>query len=325
MPIRWGIIGCGDVVKKRVARAIIDNPDSELVAACRRNGDALRAFCDEFGVKRAYSRDSDLIADDGIDAVYISTPVNLHLPQTIEAAAHGKHILVEKPMALSVDECDQMIAACRANGVKLGVAFYRRFYPAVQRIKEIIEAGEIGNVLSVSAVTATPFAFGPKDDGYWRVIPSQGGGGPLMDIGSHRINVLQHLFGEILDVRAFCDTLAAGYESEDCASAIFRFANGVHGTLQCHFGTPVDPDELTITATKARITCSPLNEGNLVIDYGNERQLESLPPSANFNLPLIADFNAAICEDRQPMVDGKEGRLANEVMQRAYQAAEKGV
>src|SRR3954453_20375818 len=138
MPVRWGLLGCGDIARKRVAGAIIDDPTSRLVAAGRRDPDRLGEFCQAFGVERGYTSDAELLADPEVDAVYVATPVRLHLPQTLAAAAVGKHVLVEKPMALSAAECDRMIEACRRAGVRLGVAYYRRFYPIVRRIEQTL-------------------------------------------------------------------------------------------------------------------------------------------------------------------------------------------
>lgn len=318
MTVRWGIIGVGDVVRKRVARAIEDDPHSELIAACRRDQTALNEFCRQHSVRRRSTRDADLIADPQIDAVYIATPVHCHLSQTLAAANAGKHVLVEKPMALSVAECDRMIAVCRERGVRLGVAYYRRFYPIVDRMKELIASGAIGTPLSVSAVTATAVPFRPEDDGSWRVRIAEGGGGALMDIGSHRINLFVDLFGEAVDVKGFCETLAANYEADDCATLIMRLASGVHGSLRCYFGAEYDPDEFSIMGTAGRLYASPLNGDRLILDTGGNRRIEEHPPAANFNTPLIADFVAAIEENRDPLVTGEEGLLTNVVMQRAY-------
>ncbi len=318
MTIRWGIIGCGDVARRRVANAVITNPNSELVAVCRRDEAKLRQFCDEFEITRSYTDADQLICDPELDAVYVATPVNLHLPQTIAAARAGKHVLVEKPMAMTVGECDEMIDVCRRQNVKLGVAYYRRYYPVVEHIKQLIESGEIGDVLSVSVATAAAFAMTPEDDGYWRVIPEQGGGGALMDIGSHRINLLLYLFGNIADVRCFAGTVAADYESEDSASLVMQFHNGIHGSLQCFFGCPVDPDEFTVIGTKGRLRSAPLNGGSLTIELSAQTRNELHPPNENFNVPLIADFVEAIENDREPLVSGEDGRDVNVVMARAY-------
>lgn len=319
--IGWGIIGCGDVARRRVAGAIQSEENSRLVAVCRRHAEKLHRFCNEFEVDRGYENADDLISDADVDAVYIATPVNLHLPQTIAAAKAGKHVLVEKPMAVSVAECDQMIDVCRENNVTLGVAYYRRFYPVVARIKELIASAAIGKPLAVSVTTANNFAMDKEEDGYWRVIPEQGGGGALMDIGSHRINLMLDMFGEVEAVKGHCGTVAADYDAEDCASLVMKFRSGVHGSLQCFFGSACDPDEFTVIGTKGRLVSAPLNDGGLAIQTADGVRTESHPPARNFNLPLVRDFVAAIYERRSPRVSGEEGRATNAMMEAAYNNA----
>ena len=318
MSIRWGILGCGDIARKRVAQACSDAAGSELLAAWRRDGAKRARFCQDFGVERSYADETELIADADLDAVYIATPPHLHRQQTLAAAAVGKHVLVEKPMALSTAECDEMTAACRRAGVKLGVAYYRRFYPIVRRMKEIIADGSIGKILSVGAVTSTPFAIRPGEDGYYRARWAEGGGGALMDVGSHRLNLLLDMLGPIERVKAHCDTLVGDYETDDCATLAFRFAAGMHGTLQCYFGTTPDLDVFKMIGTRGHVTADPLNGSELVIQRGEERHVESHPREENTHLPLVADFVAAVRDDRDPLVTGEEGRAANDVMERAY-------
>jgi predicted dehydrogenase len=318
---RWGIIGCGDVVWKRVAAAIQNDGQSELVALCRRDPQKLAAFCDQFGVDRSSTQADALINAPDIDALYIATPVHLHRPQTIAAARAGKHVLVEKPMALCTAECDEMIAACREADVRLGVAYYRPFYPVVRRISELVANGTIGSVLSVSAVTSTPCAMRPGDDGYWRVIPGEGGGGALMDVGSHRLELFLRMFGPIIGVKAFCGTVAVDYESENVASLILQFESGIQGTLQCFFGTDTDQDEFAVLGTRGRLTSRLLNDGRLLIEQNAATSVEQHPPHSNFNSPLIADFVTAILEQRQPTVTGEHGREVNRIMELAYQDA----
>jgi predicted dehydrogenase len=320
--IRWGLIGCGDVVRKRVARAIKDEPRSRLIAACRRDADELIRFCESFGVERAYASSDDLLADGDVDAVYIATPVCFHLPQTLAAARAGKHVLVEKPMAMSVAECEQMIDACRQAGVKLSVAYYRRFYPLVRRVHELISEGEIGRPLAVTAITATHPATNSSQEGFWRVVLGDGGGGALMDIGSHRIDVFQYLFGPIADVKAYCERVVADYEAEDSAVLIFRFDNGLVGTLQCHFGSSHDPDEFTVLGTEGRLVVRPLNGDTVTIESKGWRRSEKHPPADNLCGPLVADFASAILDDRDPTVSGEEGLAVNQIMERAYVEAQ---
>ena len=323
MTIRWGLLGCGDVARKRVAAAIQQADDSELLAACRRDEQKLDEFCREFEVPRAYTSDAELLADPDIDAVYIATPVHLHLPQTLAASAAGKHVLVEKPMAMSVAECVRMIDACRRSDVRLGVAYYRRFYPVVRRITELLAAGEIGTPMAAHVITATEPPTIAGEEGAWRVLLAEGGGGPLMDIGSHRINLLLSLFGEVAKVTACCGRVAAEYEAEDCASLVLVFASKLQAVVQCLFGPADDPDIFSIIGTRGRISSAPLNDGDIVIECGGQSRRESHPPADNFCLPQIADFVAAIREHRDPLVSGEEGRLTNVVIEHAYQEAGK--
>jgi predicted dehydrogenase len=316
--IRWGIIGCGDVAKKRVAGAIQNDADSELIAVCRRDQTKLKQFQAEFNVPHAFESADELMCSDDIDAMYIATPVSLHKPQTVFAANHGKHVLVEKPMAMNSSDCEEMIAACAANDVRLGVAYYRQFYPVVARMQELIQQGEIGKVLSVSAVTATPFALNSNEDGYWRVLPELGGGGALMDIGSHRLDLFLAMFGNVTQIKAVCGTVAADYNADDSALAVMRFESGIHGSLQCYFGSEADPDEFSVLGTTGRLVSRPLNGGELLIERAAGRSVEQHPPNANFNAPSIADFVTSINTGQPPRITGAQGQAVNELMEQAY-------
>src|SRR6266576_6391271 len=142
--LAWGLIGCGDIARKRIAPALRDSGDCDFVAVSRAHAELAESFAKEFGARKCYSTWQELLLDQEIDAVYIATPVDLHAAQAIAAAEAGKHVLCEKPMAMSVAECDRMIAAAGANQVKLGVAYYRHFYPMIERAREIVQSGKIG-------------------------------------------------------------------------------------------------------------------------------------------------------------------------------------
>ena len=314
MSIRWGLLGCGDIAVKRVAEAIRSDPRSELTAACRRDEVKLQAFASRFDIPHHTTRADELISRDDIDAVYIATPVHLHCEQTVAAAAAGKHVLVEKPMALSPQQCETMIQACYQAHVTLGVAYYRRFYPSVLRVKELIDSGALGRPLSVLAVTGNTNRF-PAND--WRVVQSLGGGGPLMDIGSHRLDLFEMLFGEASHVDAQfgkSDT----YEAEETATLLLRFANGVHGVLQCYFGTADTPDRLEVIGTNGRITIEDLNGDEVKIVTAAGSQTESLPPHENFHAPLIRDFTEALETGRPPTITGDTGMRTNKMIAKAY-------
>src|SRR6266851_4797038 len=187
--LAWGLIGCGDIARRRVAPALRDLDDCDLVAVSRARGELAESFAREFGARTWCSAWQELLVDAEIDAVYLATPVHLHSTQAIAAAEAGKHVLCEKPMAMDVGECDRMIAACRANNVKLGVAYYRHFYPVVARVKNIIATGEIGEAVLVQINAFEWFNPQPDHPRYWLMQKSRAGGGPMFDFGCHRLEV----------------------------------------------------------------------------------------------------------------------------------------
>src|SRR5262245_27962558 len=141
----WGVLGCGDITDNRGAPAILAQEESRLVAFCSRGLGRAQEFAERhrderLGQTRAYDTLAAMLADEDVTAVYVATEHNRHCEETIRAAEAGKHVLCEKPMAMSVEECRRMIAACAANGVALAVAYYRRWYPKVRKMKESLEA-----------------------------------------------------------------------------------------------------------------------------------------------------------------------------------------
>ena len=205
--IRWGIIGCGDIVRRRVAPALSALPGCEIAAVARRNPDRLERCRESLPAGRGVADWRELVREDSIDAVYIATPVRLHGAQVLEALHCGKHVLCEKPLGLDADECKKMLAASRQSAGKLGVAYYRHYYPAVLRLREIIASGEIGAVLLANATACETFLPGKNHPRRWIVEKAQAGGGSLMDFGCHRIEVLLHLLGRETAVGGVCGTV----------------------------------------------------------------------------------------------------------------------
>ena len=260
--LRWGLIGCGDIVRKRVARAIIENHSCELSAATRANVSLLEQFADEFQIPKRYANWLELITDPDIDAVYIATPVCYHAEQSIAAANAGKHVLCEKPMAMNVSQCDEMNSAARSNNVKLGVAYYRHFYPVVLRIKEILDSGEIG-IPIVAQVNAFEW-FNPAESHprAWLLKKEISGGGPMMDFGCHRLEVLLNLFGAPRTVRAISSRAKFEREVEDTAAAIVEFESGMVGQVTVSHAAREPQDTLTIFGSSGSIHIPVLNKAD---------------------------------------------------------------
>jgi predicted dehydrogenase len=304
---RWGLIGAGDIVRKRVAAALKDSPESSLVAVSRARGDLAESFAASVGVSRWYTDWRDLVADAGIDGVYIATPVHVHAVQTIAAAEAGKHVLCEKPMAMTAAECEPMIAACRANGVKLGVAYYRRFYPAIVRAKQILASGEIGRAVVAQINAFERFNPAPDHPRYWFVNRAQSGGGPMMDFGCHRLEVLLNLFGRVQRITASTANVVFDRDVEDTAAAILQFEQGPCATVTVTHAAMEAQDSVDIFATEGSIHIGTLNVGDMrVVTSGGER-VERHAPAANLHAPLIEDFVRAVSNGSQPTVTGDVG------------------
>ncbi|MDB4916284.1 MAG: hypothetical protein JWM95_3928 [Gemmatimonadetes bacterium] len=316
--IRWGLIGTGDIARKRIAPALRDLPAARLVAVCRRQANLAESFAREFGAPRWYATVPELFADADVDAVYIATPVHLHAAQTIAGANAGKHVLCEKPMALNVAECDEMIAACRANNVALGVAYYRRFYPAIVRIREIMASGEIGTV--VMAQINVFEAFNPTGDNprSWLLNKAQAGGGPMLDYGCHRLEMLVNMFGPVSQVSSAVGNVVHRREVEDTAIALLTFELGGYATLSVTHAASEAQDTLDIYGSAGSIHVAALNEGSVRVTAGSNERMELLPPHTNLHAPLIEEFMEAVRSHRAPAVDGEAGRAVTAIEDQIY-------
>jgi predicted dehydrogenase len=316
--LKWGLIGCGDIAQKRVAPALRDLRNCELVAVARSRADLAESFANEFGARKWYPTSQALLADEEVDALYIATPVHLHAAQTIAAAEAGKHVLCEKPMAMNVDECDEMIAACRANNVKLGIAYYRHFYPVIERIKNVIRSGEIGNPVLVQINAFEWFNPEPDDPRYWFVKRELAGGGPMFDFGCHRIEALLNIFGPVEQVTSMLSNVVFNREVEDTATALLQFESGTCGVLTVTHAASEPRDSLDVFGTRGSTRVSVLNGGELKLKSGDGERVESHPPASNLHRPLIEDFVEAVLTDREPKVNGETGRTVARIEEEIY-------
>lgn len=302
------MIGAGDIVRKRVAPALIDLPKCELTAISRSRAELAESVAEEFGAKRWYADWREMLADDEIDAVYIATPVFLHAEQTIAAAETGKHVLCEKPMAMDAGECDRMIEACRANGVKLGVAYYRRFYPVLARVRRILASGELG-VPVFAQMNAFEYLDMPANsERHWFLEKAKSGGGPMMDFGCHRLEVLTDLFGKVADIHGLTANVVFDREVEDTAAALLRFETGPCASVVVTHAATEPQDTLDIFCQRGSIHIPVLNNGEMRIKTVDGERSESHPPHANIHLPLIEEFTDEVLSGREPRVGGAAGR-----------------
>ncbi|MFQ6043859.1 MAG: Gfo/Idh/MocA family protein, partial [Candidatus Poribacteria bacterium] len=235
--LKWGVLGAGSVAHRRAIPAINKAENAELHALFCRTEDKARRMAEEHGAKRYYTNADELIADEELDAIYISTPPYLHCEYTLKAAERGLEIMCEKPMAMNVSECEKMIAACARNRVGIQNCFLFRFHSCFQKIKSMIDEGQLGEIIGARMPI---FKVSGHPEGDWHTIQAKGGGGSLMDQGAHSVDLLRYLIGEISEVTAFCRTFAEVYKDvEDVGTILMKMENGAHAIANTSFVVPV--------------------------------------------------------------------------------------
>lgn len=285
--LKWLVVGVGDITTKRVLPAILAEARSKLVGIVAR--DPVKAV--PYGVP-SWTTLPEALSESGADAVYVATPVFLHAPQTIASLRAGKHVLCEKPMALNYREACSMERAADQSGRTLGIAYYRRMYPKVNRANALIGAGAIRRPVFAEATSHDWFstANGFRE---WLTDPKRSGGGPLYDIASHRIDLMNYLFGKPRRVTGQLSTLVHATQVEDNATVLIEYENGVRGVVDVRWHSEVPRDEFRIRGTAGEIDLTPLNGPSLVYPGGHEH----LPAHENLHYPCVCNFVSAVLEN----------------------------
>ncbi|MGQ9622941.1 MAG: Gfo/Idh/MocA family protein [Candidatus Caldatribacteriaceae bacterium] len=265
MLVRWGVIGCGGIARRRTIPEVLRFAEkSRIVALMDVDEEALKAQTREFGITKTYTTVAELLKED-LDAVYIASPVAFHFAQAKEALEAGKHVLCEKPLSLRVEEAEELVALAEKKNLKFGVAFMMRYNVYHERIKAFIEEGKIGQPVFARAQLT---CFYPPIPGAWRQKKATGGGGALMDMGCHCVDLLEWFFGEIQEVFGFLDTITHSYEVEDTSTVLLKFKNGAQGFVDNFFNIPDEAGRnlLEIYGTKGAIFA----QGTIGQDPGGE-------------------------------------------------------
>eukprot|EP00831_Metopus_contortus_P079473 TRINITY_DN7913_c0_g1_i3.p1 TRINITY_DN7913_c0_g1~~TRINITY_DN7913_c0_g1_i3.p1 ORF type:complete len:348 (+),score=54.46 TRINITY_DN7913_c0_g1_i3:1454-2497(+) len=251
--LRWGVIGAGGIADRRTIPGMIKANNAELVAVMEINQEHAERLRVKHGAKRAYDTAEALLADPEVDVVYIASPVVMHATQTRMAADAGKHILLEKPIAMTCDEGAALLEYCAARGVKVAAGFMMRFGTHVQNMKQAIATGKIGTVVSgYSQFTL----WCPPESGNWRQEKAKSGGGCLMDMGVHCIDLVEYITGmHVTKVAAFNETVAFSYDVEDTSTILLRLTNGAQCVVQTNFNIPDEAAKwrLEFFGTKGRL------------------------------------------------------------------------
>ena len=323
MKLRFGIIGCGDIAANSFAPSLLKSGRAELTAVCRRDLDQAKMFAARFNAPAAYASAEELVQDENVDAVIVATPPKVHCEQTVLAARQGKHVICEKPMAMNADECRAMIGGCKQADVKLAVAYRRRLFPQVLKAKELIGQGRIGRVVCVR--THYSGWYDGRSETSWRLQPEIGGGGVLMDMAVHRLEVLLHFAGLPSEVSALAETVYHDWQVDDSCALVLKFSDGKIGVHSTIWTSPPRHDSAQIDGTKGRILIDPLEFFADHIRLERPKGVERVPvtplEAPYFDLPMIDDFVVAVQEGREPVCDGASGYWTQAVVDGAYLSA----
>ncbi len=322
--MRWAVAGFGEIAEKAVAPAILRHQGSELAAICRRSQAELGEYARKFDVPAAFTDYRNMLDWGQFDAVYVATPVDLHAPQTVEALDRGFHVLVEKPMALSAREAESMVAAAAAGSLTLGIAYYHRLTPLNLRLQEIVASGELGDLVALHGNASSLFSLPPSHPKYWRVNSAQSGGGPLVDVGTHRLDVFHALAGPASRVAGFADRRHIDGDVEDVCSTVIEYRSGVQATLSSLWCVSPGRGDYEVMCTQGRIWAPDIRGERLVIQTG-EGQRELIAPSDElYDLPLIERFVDA-AEGRSKLeLSGEAGLEVQRITDAVYESASSG-
>ncbi len=310
----WLVIGIGDITRKRVIPAIQLQGRSRLHGIVTRD----RRKAEPYGVQ-AWTSLEEALVDPLIDAVYVATPVFLHGPQTIASLRAGKHVLCEKPAAMNFTEAREMVRTANEAGRTLGIAYYRRMYPKLQRAKQLLAEGAIGRPV-LAEINCHDWFNDEDGTRGWLLDPRLAGGGPIYDIGSHRIDVLNFLFGRPVRVTAQLSNVVHSAPVEDNATVLIEYESGARGVVDVRWHSRVSRDEFRIAGTDGEMELSPLN-GPLLIYPGGR---EELPPHANLHYPCVDNFVNAVLDGAPLVADAESAVWTDWVTEQALVAARVG-
>ncbi len=335
--VNFGVIGAGGIAFRKTIPGMLKARNCRLVAVMDPAG--VDRVAGAFGVAKAYTKEADLLADPEVRAVYIASPVYCHAKQIIMAAEAEKHILCEKPLCLNLKQAKAAIAACRKHKVLLQEGYMMKFHGAHAKIKELIDAGRLGKIVSMRAQLSCWY---PRIGGAWRQDPKLGGGGALIDMATHLYDLLEYFAGPIRRVAALVGTLVQDYKSDDASTTLLEFKSGAHATVDCFYCIPDEASrtrleiygsqgailtEGTIGQSKAGKMEGIFGLGAAGYDAAQDkdvaRKLQRIPFRAiNPYTAECEHFADCVLEGRQPALNNAENALhILAVTERAYASA----
>jgi predicted dehydrogenase len=337
--IKWGVIGSGGIARRRtIPEGIIKANNAELSVVYDINTQVNADVAKDFDAKQATSIEA--LLDTDVEVVYIATPANLHGDQVRACAKAGKHVLCEKPLGMNVTEAREMIELCKREGIKLGCAFMMRFVAQHRQALRLIREGKLGTPTYARAQLSCWY---PPIEGAWRQDPATGGGGALIDMGGHCIDLLEMFFGKVARISCLINNTVHNYKSEDSAAVLLFFENGALGTVDTFFCIPDNSSKnaLELYGSRGSIlakgTIGQAPAGEMVAfleedgkDYDSRQARDEsqgiiiAPEPVNTYKAEIEEFSQAIIDDRKPLIGSELGLRSQKVLTACYESARTG-
>ena len=336
MSLGWAIAGIGSHADLKLAPAMKLADDANLVAVYGRDQARADAFAEKHGADAAYSDLDALLADSRVDAVFVASPNHLHAPQTIKAAAAGKHVLSEKPMANSVTDAAAMVSACRDHGVKLGLGFELRFHPAHLWARNVIDDGTIGRIRLAHGQWGRGNRGEPDHlprtglREWWETPELIGDASVLVGLGVHVFDLFRFLLREeVVEVVALTDGQTTHQPLEHIATIALRMSGGTIAQVMCGRMLPDTQNDLALYgsdgrfATKETVWEARLGRAEVVSATVNGNEAYEYDYLANF-VAELNDFRDALESDRDPSATGEDGLKATQITADAIESAKTG-
>jgi len=339
MKVKWGVIGAAGIADRRTIPGMMLAENAELTAVMEIGMEPAENIRAKYDAKYAYDNEKELLENDEVQAVYIASPVEFHFDQIIMAADAGKDILVEKPVALTVAKAQEAVDYCAEKGVRIAVGFMMRFAAYHLELKRLIADGRLGDVVTASGQFTCWY---PDMEGAWRQYKDRSGGGALMDMGVHLIDLLQYIMdSRIVQVAAMNDTMTFDYDVEDSSALLVRFANGAYGNINSNFNIPDEAAKWRIEfyGTRGRLigdeTIGQVEGGYVgalftteekVYDAAQDREsserTDIFVVTGNMYTKQIESFGRSILEGAPLECPAADGVYAQKVVDAAYRSSE---
>ena len=304
--IKWGFIGCGEVTEIKSGPAFSEVEGSTVVAVMSRTEERARTYAIKRGIPKWYTDAQELIDDPDINAIYVATPPSSHATYAIMSMKAGKPVYVEKPLAASYEDCARINRISEETGIPCFVAYYRRYLPYFQKVKEIVDNGIIGKMVNVHVRFAVP----PRELDYtnqkelpWRLQPDIAGGGYFYDLAPHQLDLLQYIFGVIIEARGIRANRGGLYNAEDSVSACFQFENGLPGSGSWCFVAheSAREDRIELIGDQGSVSFSVFDYAPIKLHTSEGTQKITVPNPPYVQYPLIKNViehlqGVSICE-----------------------------